>query len=328
MGELLAAILLGPLLWLVGAVVFDGVHWILHVMLRSRLAVLRVLAWPHAVHHRWIDRRLETHLELRAANVFCHIVPEYLTQLVYTGVLALLLPAYLVGTVFVLQTALFLGILAGRGQDLNHRPAARIDAHRPGWTTPPAYHALHHAWPDAYYSAYTKVVDWVVGSGAQIAERGFALVGSDSALATGLRTELERLGGETVADAHRADVVVLLDPAAALDAAVESLIDATRDRQLPPEVWAVRVRADDPLARHYRDDVRVCFRTLLAPVEPLDAEAAAHAARRALFWIRRDAHFVSLRSAGALAAWRRFRGTRAVAPEGASGAGRLALLDA
>ena len=89
--------------------------------------------------------------------------------------------------------------------------------------------------------------------------------------------------------------------------------DHGADRHLDTEL--LRAREDDPLARHYRDDVRVCFRTLLASAEPLAGDAAARAARRALFWIRRDAHFVSL-GGGAFAAWRRFGATRPEAPDG------------
>ncbi len=77
--EVALAVLFGPLLWLLGAVLFDAVHWVLHLMLRSRWRLLRALAWPHAVHHAWIDRRLETNERLRSANIWCHIVPEYLT---------------------------------------------------------------------------------------------------------------------------------------------------------------------------------------------------------------------------------------------------------
>jgi hypothetical protein len=317
MAEIALAIVAGPVLWLLGALVFDAVHWVLHVTLRSQRAWLRALARPHGVHHEWIDRSLVTNWELQRANVFCHIVPEYGTQLVFTGGVALLLPLSFAAVLFVLQTAVFLGILRAGGRDSNHRPAARIDAHPPGWLTPPSYHALHHVHPDAHFSAYTKVVDWIVGGGAQIAGRRFAWRGPDSALGAALRAEVERAGGISVGTEAAADVVVLLDADAPLAGAVEALIEETRGHQLPPEVWALRAAADDPVARHYRDDVRVSFRTLLVPPAELDAAAARRAVRRALFWIRRDAHFVALAEPLGLAALRRFRCTRPVAPAGA-----------
>lgn len=314
--QILAAIALGPLLWLAGAIGFDAVHWLLHRMLRSRWRLLRALAWPHAVHHQWIDRQLVTHFDRQRANVCCHIVPEYLTQLAFTGGLALLLPLPFAVVVGVLQTGIFVAILHMRGLDVNHRPAPRIDAHPPGWLTPPAYHALHHAWPDAHFSAYTKWVDRIVGGGAQIAERRFRWVGAESAFGRALRDEVERRGGEACAEPADPDVLVLLDPDAPLAPAVEAFIDATRERQLPPEVWALRRCADDALARHYRDDVRVCFRTLLVPAAAMAEDQARRAARRALFWIRRDAHFAAPAGPLGLAALRRFLRTPAQPPAG------------
>jgi hypothetical protein len=310
--EIALAILLGPLIWLAGGVFFDGVHWVLHRMLRSRSALLRGLARPHGVHHEWIDRNLETHWELRTANVWCHIVPEYGTQLAFTGLLALVLPLPFVVVLAVLQTAMFLFILRSRGRDINHRPAARIDAHPPGWLTPPAYHALHHAWPDAYFSAYTKVVDRIVGGGSQIAGRRFGWAGPDSALASALRHEIERAGGLVSTDPDSldaVDVLVLLDPTLPLATPVEAFIEATRERQLPPEVWALRASARDAVARHYLTDPRVALRTLVAPARTPSGPAGRRAARRALFRIRRDAHFVDLGARLGLSSLWRFQRT-------------------
>ncbi|MEE9607668.1 MAG: sterol desaturase family protein [Myxococcota bacterium] len=319
MAEILLAILLGPLLWLAGAIGFDGVHWVLHLMLRSRSAWLRGLARPHGVHHEWIDRNLETNWELQSANVWCHLVPEFLTQLVFTGFVALVLPLPFAVVLASLQTAVFLGLLRSRGRDVNHRPAARIDAHKPGWLTPPSYHALHHAWPDAYFSSYTKVVDRIVGGGSQIAGRHFGWLGPDSTLAAALRARVERAGGLVVPGPealNELDVLVLLDPTARLAAPVEAFIDETRDRQLPPEVWALRANGEDPVARHYLTDVRIAFRTLRVPEAEPSAASAHRAARRALFWIRRDAHFVALGGPRAFSALQRFRRTEPVEPAG------------
>lgn len=321
--EILLAILLGPFLWLAGAIFFDGVHWVLHVMLRSRSRFFRTLAWPHQVHHEWIDRDLVTHWELRSANIWCHILLEYVTQLIFTGLLALLLPMPFVVVLAGLQTLVFLFILKDRGLDVNHRPVARLDAHPAGWPTPPSYHLLHHVWPDAYYSAYTKAVDWIVGGGAQIAGLRFACIGSESALSESLCSALEQSGGRIASEPEsldEVDVLMLVDPNASLATEVEAFIDETRNRQLPPEVWAFRSSAADAIARHYSTDRRVVFRALLVPAAGLagmSAQAARRAASRALFWIRRDAHFVSLGESLGWGELRRFGSTEPVAPTGA-----------
>lgn len=321
MAEFFVAIVLGPLLWLGCAIAFDGVHWFLHVMLRSRSSWLRALAWPHEVHHRWIDRNLKTNWKLRSANIWCHIVPEYLTQLAFTGLLALVLPLprpVLFVLVF-LQTAVFLVILSFRGRDVNHRPARYIDAHPAGWTTPPSYHALHHVWPDAYFSAYTKVVDRIVGGGSQISGRRFGWLGSGDSLGVALRADIELAGGLSVTNlAHlgELDVLVLLDPTERLDLPVESFIEATRYHQLPPEVWAFRTDGEDPLAHHYLTDVRLVFRTLLVPDVATSTGFSRQAARHAIFWIQRDARFITVGERWGLSARRRFRHTESVHPPG------------
>jgi len=87
------SVLLAPLLWLAGTVLFDAVHAVLHAMLRSRFRALRALARPHAIHHAWLDGRLRTHWEHRRGNVVGHLCLEYATQLAMTGALAFVLPA-------------------------------------------------------------------------------------------------------------------------------------------------------------------------------------------------------------------------------------------
>lgn len=299
--QIVAAIAAGPVLWLAGAIFFDLVHWILHAMLRSRWRILRALAWPHGVHHAWIDRELRVRWENRRRNLLCHVVPEYGTQLAFSAALLLVLPGVFVAVLVALQTGVFLGIWRAGGLDRNHRPVAVLDAYRPGLHTPPAYHALHHVYPDAYYSAYTKVVDALVGGAAQIRGRRFALRGPRTAFARALAAELSRRGAATewwerepdASEWSRLDVLVWCDPARSPVPAVEAFARATRGRQLPPEVWAVHDRPDDRRARHYHRDVRVSYRTLVVR-EPAQHEPAAAraAARRALARIRRGLHGV------------------------------------
>ena len=325
-GEVLSGALGGIALWVAGTVFFDGVHFVLHRMLGSRWGLLRALAWPHGVHHRWLDDQLRTCWELQRANVFCHLVPEYLTQLAFSAAWLLLLPPGPVWVCIALQTAVFAYLLSQRGLDINHRAIEILDAHPPGWLCPPTYHALHHVHPDAYFSAYTKLVDVVVGGAEKLAGRRYGLVGAATplgrALGEALRAEGAAACGELESDAPAAlaelDVLLLCDPRVCVERWTEAFVAAVGDRQLPPEVWALHAEAASPLARHYQRDPRVAYRVLFArdargwtPVE------AARAARRAISLLRRGAHFAPLE--GGRAAWRarrRFRATRAHRPEG------------
>ncbi len=304
------ALLLGPLLWLVGAWVFDGVHWLLHVMLRSRSRWLRALAWPHAVHHEWIGADLQPRMEWQLANVFCHIVPEFLTQLAFTGVVALLLPGPWVTVLLVLQAAIFLYILSCRGLDPNHRPIALLDAHPPGLQPLPPYHALHHVHPDAHYSSYTKLVDWLVGGGIPPAGRRLVTRGEGGELARALLAGLRGQGVAQGGEPADAEVLLLLDPDADPSPEIEALARATRERLLPPEVWCLRTRPDAAL-RHYLRDPRVQLRILMA-VPGVPPEAAA---RHGLRWMRRGFHVVPMAPWWkGLRAWHASRRTPAVAP--------------
>lgn len=313
-------------LWIVGTVVFDAVHWVLHRMLASRSALLRALAWPHGVHHRWLDGELRTNWSLQRANVFCHLVPEYLTQLAFSGALFLALPPAPVWLCIALQTALFAYLLSQRGLDVNHRSVEILDAHRPGWLCPPAYHALHHVHPDSHFSAYTKLVDVVVGGAEQVSGRRFGLVG-EGPLPRALETLLSEAGATTRRVAGRGateladlDVLVLGDARLPAPEWTEAFVSAAGGRLLPPEVWALHDRAADPEARHYLRDPRVGYRVLHTP-DPgsMDDAAARAAARRGLRRLRRGAHFVTL--SGGLQAWhsrRRFASTEPRPPEGVS----------
>jgi hypothetical protein len=323
--EIGLALLLGPALWLAGAIGFDLVHFVLHRMLGSRFRILRALAWPHSVHHAWIDRNLEVQWSFQRRNVWCHIVPEYLTQLVFSAAAALLLPLPFAIVLAALQTGVFLGILRMRGLDPNHRPITLLDAYRPGAWTPPPYHALHHVYPDAYFSAYTKAIDFVVRGAACLRGRRFVLRGASGPFARALAAELRRQGVDDLSQVEsldaatlaRADVLVLLDPRAEEAPLLEAFIDATRTRRLPPEAWVVHARPDLATARHYLDDVRIHYRTLVVPQpERLSAREAERAARRVVSRIRRGCHFVTTATlARELRERRRLRATAPARPE-------------
>ena len=314
--KLLLTLLGSLLLWVAGTIVFDAVHWLLHVLLQSRSRALRIVAWPHGVHHRFLDARLSIQSEYQGENTWCHLVPEYLTQLAWSAVMLAWLPRGMVLGCGLGQTLAFALLVSYRGRDPNHRPVEILDAYRPSVLCSPAYHALHHVYPDAYWSAYTKVIDWIVGGGTSLENRRFALVGGETAFGRAIRAELVRAGIDAiravesgdVSALDELDVLILCDPAAPEVVWVESFIRATRARQIPPEVWAVHERPEDGLARHYHGDVRVIYRTLvLSGPEGIDV---ARAARVAIFLIRRGAHYVPTRvAAGALGGYCRFRRT-------------------
>lgn len=320
--ELLLAAVAVVLLFLASTVFFDLVHWRLHRMLASPVPLLRGLAWPHGIHHRWIDRRLRVRWEFQAANVWCHLVLEYLTQLAFTGLLAFVLPTGLTIGLVALQTVVFLFLLREQGLDLNHRPQPIVEVAPPMLLCPVAYHAQHHAYPDAFFSSYVKVVDAVLGTALDLPSLRIAFVG-EGAFGRELRSRCEQAGAEVVVfteeDRGRpdADILVLCDASLDLEGWVEPFLRAVGARQLPPEVWAA-TRPENPVARYYFRDRRFLFRPLLVESDASEPEAVA-AARRALAFLRRGAHVPRTRLVGFPGA--AFRRTRAVAPPGVSKVG-------
>lgn len=311
------------LLWAVGATLFDIVHWLLHRMLESRWAFLRLLAWPHAVHHRWLDTHLQIQWQYQLLNVWCHLVPEYLTQLAFTAAVWLVLPMPAVVLCALMQTSIFIGLLWFRGLDINHRPIEMLDAYQPSWLALPAYHALHHVFPNAYFSAYGKLVDWVVGSGTMLAGRRFAMHGSVDDFARALRRALEREGMRETPGAGEyplrdVDVLVLYDPGEGEQDLVEKFIEETRSRLLPPEVWVIRTDEAGGLARFYYRDVRVVYRSVsLAARDVKSPRRATEAADAVVAGVRRGFNFVPAEPGiDALFAFRRFRRQTATPPRG------------
>lgn len=311
------------LLWAVGATLFDVVHWLLHRMLESRWAFLRLLAWPHAVHHRWLDTHLQIQWQYQLANVWCHLVPEYLTQLAFTAMVWLLLPIPAVALCALMQTSIFIALLWFRGLDINHRPIEILDAYQPSWLALPAYHALHHVFPSAYFSAYGKLVDWVVGSGTMLAGRRFAIQGSADDFTRALCRALEREGmtaacGVGEPRLEDVDVLVLCAPGDREPEFVEEFIRQTQSRFLPPEVWVMREHEPSGLARFYYRDVRVIYRSvLLAAADRTDPRRATNAADAVVAGVQRGFNFVPAELGfDALRAFRRFRRQTATPPRG------------
>lgn len=299
--DILRAILLGVpavvLLFLASTVFFDVVHWILHGMLSSRFGILRALARPHGVHHAWIDRELRVNWEYQGANVWCHLVLEYVSQLAFTAALALVLPRGLLLGLVAMQTLVFLLLLREEGLDLNHRPQPVVEVARPSVFCPVAYHALHHAYPNAFFSSYVKIVDGFLGTAIHLPSLRIGLVGSRSAFGRALRGALRAAGACDVVDVEAAgeradiDVLVLCEPVNDLEASVEAYLATNGSRQLPGEVWAVLASPADSTARHYYGDRRLRFRPIVLPRGAQGDEAVmSRAARKSLWWIRRGAH--------------------------------------
>jgi monoglucosyldiacylglycerol epimerase len=253
-------------LFVVATFVFDAIHFTLHRCLESRHRWLRRLARPHLAHHVFFDRRLRFHDSAVVPNLVHHILPEYATQMAVCALAFVVLDRGAVGLVMGCFTVLSGSAAILRGKDLYHRPLPKVPVAHGTLLVRPPYHALHHVFPDSYYSSYTMLFDRLMGTACQIRGRRFALTGASGAFGSALKELLERDGAtviplkygvdytdddESGADAAlaEADILVLAHGAKgerAMQANCHSflsLIDRykahVRPRQVPGEVWAV-----------------------------------------------------------------------------------------
>jgi len=308
--------------FLASTVVFDIVHYLLHLFARSSNPLLRWAGGLHETHHRFLDRNLEIRREYQTANLYRHVIPEYSTQVAFCLCLLWLLPAVVVVSAMALQTLVFLLILREKGMDINHRTIERLPAYRPMFFCLPPYHALHHVHPDAHFSSWIKAFDYALGTGAWLEGRRVAITGATTPVGAELARELEARwhcgvtalelpepGSAVVQEAlERAEILVLghVSGAAADEAwersygeLIESYYEVAGAGKLPIEVWAVEpvsAREERPgtdfasRARGYYEDPRVIYRHIVLPRD--SSRDPRTAASRALSRIRRGFNYV------------------------------------
>jgi len=186
--------------FLLGTLLFDLVHYLLHHCLKSTNQWLQWLGKLHLVHHHFYTPMLQINEKWTAANLRTHAVMEYVVQM--TGILVCLSifspPAIILAALF--QTGLSAAvILYWHGVDPHHQPLSRLPSYVGGpWVTR-NYHALHHVYPANYYSSYLKLLDFLLGTGNQITDKTIVMTGTSGALGSKMKSLLEKEGAHIIA---------------------------------------------------------------------------------------------------------------------------------
>lgn len=254
------------LLWYVATIWFDVVHYLLHRFMKSNIPVLRAVGSLHAAHHRFLGTDLRFNDVFRRRNLTRHLIPEYLTQVLFLGLFLPFLSPIPIGVAALFMTVMFLMVVRGRGRDKHHREAEQISAPGNGFYVSPAYHALHHRYPDSYHSSLVKIFDWCMGTGVQLEGKRIVMTGARGAFGSALkdlmyRSKVARVEGlvfgsdytygdyERTADALRdADILILCHGSKqtpmqancdSFRALMEIFYEKHKDDQTPPEIWAV-----------------------------------------------------------------------------------------
>ena len=254
------------LVFAVSTLIFDIVHWMLHLWGRSRIPLLRQFSRWHWVHHAFLDRKMRVHPELARQNLIFHILPEYATSMAGTLVFLLVFPWQPVIWIAFIRTIMLGMTIKDEGMDLNHMAMSRISGQQGLLWVTPSYHAMHHVHPNNFFSSFANLFDLIFGTGTQIEGRRFLITGASGAFGSALKARLEKAGGIVETARHGVDFgpgdyermrdrlahtdVLVLSHGAKRDGAWDAnyttfagltdlFIEIGRGRLTPPEVWAL-----------------------------------------------------------------------------------------
>ena len=278
----------GVALFLVASTLFDVVHYVLHLFLKSPHGPLRRVGALHQAHHDFYTESLQFDERYRRANLLHHVIPEYANQVMFTLPGYVLVGPWPVAVALAIETFIFAMVVIRGGMDEHHVAADRREGrrnHAGGLFVTADYHSLHHIHPDRFFSSYVTVFDRVMGTACQIEGRRVALTGASGAFGSAMVRLLEREGATvstlkhgldfTADDASPADevlrssdILVLAHGAKGAEAmaancdSFATLIERFKALKVPPlsptEVWAVGSEIEchpsfgDPVLKGYR----------------------------------------------------------------------------
>ena len=254
------------LVFLMSTALFDALHWALHKWEQSPNPLLRKLSSWHWVHHKFLGMDMQVNPNYARANIWFHILPEYLTSMLGTLVFLLVFPWPPIVAVGIIRTYMLGMTLREEGLDFNHMSMDRVGGRQGLLWVNNNYHAMHHVYPTNYFSSFANVFDLIAGTTCQIRGRNFLVTGARGAFGSAMVAKLTALGG-TVETAKsgvdftpgnygamvdklaRADVLILSHGAKSDDCwnanyvtfceLTELFIELGKSRLAPPEVWAL-----------------------------------------------------------------------------------------
>ena len=264
--DIIVFLLQAALAFVVSTALFDALHWILHRWERSTIPLLRTFSSWHWVHHKFLGLDMQINPTYARANIWFHILPEYLTSIAGTLAFLLVFPWPPVVAVLVIRTIMLVMTLWEEGLDYNHMSMDRVGGQQGRLWVDNNYHAMHHVYPHNFFSSFANVFDLVAGTSCQIEGRRFLVTGASGAFGSAMVEKLRALGGivETAKSGvdfapgdyaamreklERADVLVLSHGAKTDDCwnannvtfreLTELFTDLGKTRLAPPEVWAL-----------------------------------------------------------------------------------------
>lgn len=247
-------------------IAFDVVHYLLHQFKKSRFAWFRNIASLHDAHHQFLPESMQIDVHFTEANLFMHVVPEFLTRALFVVVFIPFLGPTAPLLILAIFSVQLIGVYMMKGQDSNHHSMSRIPTPGNGFFVGLSYHAYHHMFPDRYFSSFVKLFDFVFGFGTHLEGKVVVMTGSNGSFGAGLYELLQK---ENVKEIRRlvygqdynlsncdpandkmrdADILILChgskrDPMNAnyhsFVALIERFLSVNASRRIPPEIWAL-----------------------------------------------------------------------------------------
>ncbi len=264
--DIFVFLLQAAFVFIASTALFDALHWTLHKWEGSKIPLLRTFSSWHWVHHKFLGLDMQINPAYARANIWFHILPEYLTSMAGTLVFLLVFPWPVIAAVAALRTVMLGLTLREEGLDYNHMSMDRVGGQQGLLWVDNNYHAMHHVYPHNFFSSFANVFDLVFGTTCQIEGRRFLVTGASGAFGSALVEKLTSRGGvvETAKSGvdftqgnyaamreklERADVLVLAHGAKTQDCwnannltfreLIELFTDMGKHRLAPPEVWAL-----------------------------------------------------------------------------------------
>lgn len=259
-------LLQAALVFVASTVLFDALHWTLHRWEGSSIPLLRRLSSWHWVHHKFLGVDMQINPAYARANIWFHILPEYLTSMAGTVIFLLVFPWPPIAAVAVLRTVMLVMTLREEGLDYNHMSMDRVGGQQNLLWVGDNYHAMHHVYPHNFFSSFANVFDLLAGTTCQIKGRRFLVTGASGAFGSAMVEKLTRAGAivETAksgvdfsagdysairAKLETADVLIMAHGAKTDDCwnanfvtfrdLTELFTEVGNTRLAPPEVWAL-----------------------------------------------------------------------------------------
>ena len=259
-------LLQAALVFVVSTALFDALHWLLHRWEGSSNPLLRKFSSWHWVHHKFLGLDMQINPAYARANIWFHVLPEYLTSMAGTAIFLAVFPWQPIALVAVIRTVMLGLTLREEGLDYNHMSMDRVGGKQGLWWVNNNYHAMHHVYPHNFFSSFANVFDLVAGTTCQIEGRRFLVTGAGGAFGSAMVKALEKRGAivETAKSGvdfsagnydgmeeklARADVLIIAHGAKTDDCwnanyvtfrdLIERFTAIGKDRLMAPEVWAL-----------------------------------------------------------------------------------------